>query len=200
MSKTVLSTSAHSPSASTPLYVALVCLLGPILAGCASSGGTTTSIDRSAQNTWSPEEAESHLRSASSRWEGVPHEWGGTSHQGVDCSGLVQSVFQNEFQVSLPRSTENQAEAGTTVSRSDLQPGDLVFFRPGWKKRHVGIYLSDGKFLHASSSEGVTVSPLDRSYWREHWWQARRVLSVSGDSTDAPSSPPKRTTSRDGGW
>lgn len=200
MSQAPLPTSLHSTSANAPLYVVIVCLFGSILAGCASSGGTTTSIDRSDQQTWSPEEAESRLRSASSRWEGVPHEWGGTSHRGVDCSGLVQSVFQNEFQLSLPRSTEKQVQAGTTVSRSELQPGDLVFFRPGWKKRHVGIYLSDGKFLHASSSEGVTVSPLDRSYWDEHWWQARRVLSVSGESTDAPSSPPEPTTSRSGGW
>jgi hypothetical protein len=64
-----------------------------------------------------------------------------------------------------------------------------VFFRPGWKKRHVGIYLSDGEFLHASSSSGVTVSPLDRSYWQDHWWQARRVLS-SGENAPAASPPP----------
>jgi len=72
-----------------------------------------------------------------------------------------------------------------------LQPGDLVFFRTGYKKRHVGIYLADGRFLHASASSGVTVSPLGRSYWQEHWWQGRRLLSLNEETpSDAPARRP----------
>jgi cell wall-associated NlpC family hydrolase len=120
----------------------------------------------------------------------VPHEWGGASKQGVDCSGLVQSVYQNAFQMSLPRTTEEQVDAGHRIQRSSLQPGDLVFFRHGRKKYHVGIYVDDGEFLHASSSNGVTVSPLDRSYWSDRWWQARRVLSTQAPSRGASASRP----------
>jgi cell wall-associated NlpC family hydrolase len=115
----------------------------------------------------------------------------------------VQSVYATEFDMSLPRTTEAQVRVGREVSRSALQPGDLVFFRPGWKDRHVGLYLSDGLFLHASSSSGVATSDLTRPYWRKRWWQARRVIaladgpdsasessSAAPDSADAPSTAP----------
>lgn len=171
-------------------------LLGLLLTGCSSSGSTTqrtNSTAVSSSRTWSPEEAETRLRTAARRWEGAPHELGGTSQQGVDCSGLVASVYRNQFETRVPRTTEQQARSGRSVSRSQLQPGDLVLFRPGFKKRHVGIYISDGEFLHASSSEGVRVSSLDNSYWQKHWWQGRRLLSYNdtgaSSSQTAASSP-----------
>ena len=180
----------------------LLCLLGLLGSGCTSthsSSGNAPSTSGTDARTWSPSEAESRLRSAAQRWDGTPHKLGGASRRGADCSGLVQSVFASEFNVSVPRTTKRQVRVGSPVSQAELQPGDLVFFRPGFKKRHVGIYISDGEFLHASASSGVTVSPLERSYWQEHWWQGRRVLSLSGSDSDASpaSSSPSKTPPTD---
>jgi cell wall-associated NlpC family hydrolase len=130
----------------------------------------------------------------------VPQEWGGTSKQGVDCSGLVQSVYQSRFALALPRTTEQQVRTGTRVARSSLRPGDLVFFRHGRKKYHVGIYLSDGEFLHTSTSQGVTVSPLDRPYWAERWWQGRRLLTLEGGPVAAADTARTTSPSEDVGW
>lgn len=141
---------------------------------------------------------EADLRAASERWAGVPHEWGGATRRGVDCSGLVQNLYADVFGRSLPRTTEEQAQVGQRVPRRQLQPGDLVFFRPEWRKRHVGVYLSDGEFVHASSSSGVTVSRLDDRYWDRRWWQARRVVAAPSpaDSTR----PPARRSAPRTGW
>ncbi|MFB6247862.1 MAG: C40 family peptidase [Salinibacter sp.] len=176
----------------------LLCLGGALLAGCASSAETSSRSVSSTDRAWTSAEAESRLRGAAKRWDGTPHQLGGTSRRGVDCSGLVQSVFANEFRVQVPRTTEQQVRAGRSVPRARLRPGDLVFFRPGWKKRHVGIYLSDGQFLHASASSGVTVSSLRRDYWTEHWWQARRLLPMATDSTRT--SPTDPGTASTVGW
>ena len=189
------------PSAVSPSVIAGLLLgIGPFLVGCSSSR-PPAAVEGETSQEWTPETAENRLRSAAEDWDGTPHEWGGSSANGVDCSGLVQSVFAEEFQLSVPRTTEQQARVGRTVSRSALQPGDLVFFRPAEKKRHVGIYLSNGDFLHASSSDGVRVSPLDRSYWTDHWWQARRVLRFSeSDAQSAPDPPPKTPAAAKVGW
>lgn len=193
--------------ARVPLLLGALTLSGLLLTGCGSSGSATTSSSRqpvavSSSRTWTPSEAATQLRAAADDWANTPHDLGGTSQRGVDCSGLVQSVYTNRFDVSVPRTTEKQVHAGTRVQRSKLQPGDLVFFRPSWKQRHVGIYLSDGDFLHASSSNGVSVSSLQNDYWTERWWQARRLLSFSSEDPDvAPSSSGSNTSpSRTSGW
>lgn len=172
------------PNSSPLLPIVLLC--AGMLAGCVGSQSTTRTTVQT-NKTWSPEDVESRLESAASEWAGTPHKWGGSSSAGVDCSGLVQSVYDTQFQVSVPRTTEQQARTGRAVSRSTLQPGDLVFFRIAStaKKRHVGIYISNDEFLHASSSEGVTISSLDQSYWSDRWWQARRVLHASHRASSA---------------
>ena len=110
------------------------------------------------------------------RWAGTPYRIGGSSFQGVDCSALVQSVFAETFRLSLPRTTGEQVRQGQPVERAELAPGDLVFFRPPGPYDHVGIYLGEGRFLHASTSRGVMISSLDNRYWQRHYWQARRTL------------------------
>jgi len=174
-------------------------LAGLLLTGCASSR-SPSSASSSTASVQSAEAVETQLRTAAADWQHVPHEWGGTSRQGVDCSGLVQSVYASKFRLTLPRTTEEQVDAGRRVRRSSLKPGDLVFFRHKRKKYHVGIYVADGEFLHASSSEGVTVSPLDRSYWNDRWWQARRILSVAADSSRGSSSPARQPSAEKVGW
>jgi len=122
---------------------------------------------------------ENRLRSEVSRWEGTPHIYGGESPQGIDCSSFVQQVYASALRIQLPRTTREQVQSGRSVDRRDLRPGDLVFFRPPSKSRHVGIYLSDGEFAHASTSEGVTRSSIDDAYWQESYWTSRRVLPES---------------------
>ena len=108
---------------------------------------------------------------------GVPYVFGGnTPSSGFDCSGYVRYVFANAG-IYLPRTADVQYNCGYAVSTSELAPGDLVFFEtycPG--PSHVGIYVGDGNFVHASSSRGVTVSSLSSSYYSAHYLGARRVM------------------------
>ena len=108
-------------------------------------------------------------------WAGTPYRLGGLSRSGIDCSGFVQTTYRTRFGLELPRTTELQARQGRAVPRAQIRPGDLVFFRTGNDKRHVGIYVEDGVFLHASTSRGVMLSRLDNPYWAAHYRKARRL-------------------------
>lgn len=100
---------------------------------------------------------------------------GGNSRKGIDCSAYMQRVFQDEFAVSLPRSTGEQMKLGSRVAKSQLHTGDLVFFKTSSRQRHVGVYIGEGEFVHASTSMGVTVSSLDNQYWGARYELARRI-------------------------
>ncbi|MCC5810155.1 MAG: C40 family peptidase [Ectothiorhodospiraceae bacterium] len=107
-------------------------------------------------------------------WRGTPYRIGGTGRTGIDCSAFVMTTFRSQFGVDLPRTTEQQARFGDPIPREQMAAGDLVFFRTGAKKRHVGIYVENGRFLHASTSAGVTLSELDNPYWADSYWMTRR--------------------------
>ena len=109
------------------------------------------------------------------QWQGVPYRLGGLGKDGIDCSGFVYLTFHQQLGIPIPRTTAQQAGLGQPVSWQALSAGDLVFFKTGFKTRHVGIYLGDGTFVHASTSNGVTLSQLDADYWRKHFWHARRL-------------------------
>lgn len=109
-------------------------------------------------------------------WKGVPHRMGGLSRRGIDCSGFVYRTYRDAFGITLPRSTQLQAGTGIFVPRRHLSAGDLVFFRIGRNTRHVGIYLGNGQFMHASKSRGVMISSLDNPYWMQTYRRARRVM------------------------
>lgn len=114
------------------------------------------------------------LRAHYQKWRGTPYRAGGMSPAGVDCSGFIQLTYSQLFNLNPGRSTEDQLSHGRAVPRGDLRPGDLIFFRTGWFKKHVGIYFDDGWFVHASATKGVTVSSLRLAYWDRAFSTARR--------------------------
>ncbi len=111
---------------------------------------------------------------------GVPYKWGGTTRDGMDCSALTRAVYREAYGVELPRTSGQMYRLGKQVSaRSSLRAGDLVFFRidtSGPGVSHVGIYMGDGQFAHASSSRGGVIDPLSNSYFDRRYVGARRVL------------------------
>ncbi len=109
-------------------------------------------------------------------WRGTPYRIGGQDRDGIDCSGFVQLTYRSRLGVALPRTTGQQAVSGQPVRQSELSTGDLVFFRIDGTTQHVGIYLEQNRFLHASKSRGVMISALDSPYWQSVYWTSRRVL------------------------
>ena len=110
-----------------------------------------------------------------SEWEGVEYKLGGDSKNGIDCSGFIQKAFKEKFDLTMPRTTTLQSEVGKEIDKNELKSGDLVFFKTG-EINHVGIYLEDGMFIHASTKIGVTISELDNSYFSKSYWKAQRVI------------------------
>lgn len=110
---------------------------------------------------------------------GVPYKWGGNSHEtGFDCSGFVRAVFEQSVGKVLPRRSDEQAAATQTIDRSELKPGDLVFFNTLQRAfSHVGIYVGDGKFIHSPRAGAqVRVEDMRVAYWNTRFNGARRVI------------------------
>jgi lipoprotein Spr len=101
-------------------------------------------------------------------WLGTRYRLGGTTKNGIDCSAFVQKLYVTQFGIDIPRTAREQYEATDRVSRTDLKEGDLVFFNTQGGVSHVGLYLQNNKFVHASSS-GVTISDLFDSYWERRF-------------------------------
>ncbi|MEG9546221.1 NlpC/P60 family protein [Mannheimia sp. HC-2023] len=110
-------------------------------------------------------------------WKGTRYRLGGNSKSGIDCSGFMQVTFRDLFGISLPRTTKDQAKEGERISKRELRTGDLVFFNTGRgpNGKHVGVYVKNGQFLHASTKGGVIYSDIDSPYWSKAFWQARRL-------------------------
>jgi lipoprotein Spr len=109
-------------------------------------------------------------------WWGTHYALGGSTKDGVDCSGFTQIVIGNLYNIQLPRTSHEQYQRCTKVNDEDLQEGDLVFFRTGGRAiSHVGVYLQNNKFVHASTSQGVMISDLTDSYWSSKYKGGGRV-------------------------
>lgn len=157
-----------------PARITAIFLLFSVLSACTGPGKVAQQDNRAGTTNT----IETALHAQLVQWRGTPYLLGGNSKRGIDCSGFVQNTFQQRFASALPRTTELQVREGKKISRSQLRSGDLVFFRTRRGVRHVGIYLSDGQFIHASKSAGVTQSDMNNSYWAPRFWQARRLEEI----------------------
>lgn len=120
-------------------------------------------------------------------WVGTPYRYGGESRNGTDCSGMVMNVYRDVAGIKLPRNSARQGEYCSRIKRSELLLGDLVFFttRRGKGINHVGIYVGNGCFVHASTSRGVIVSDLDQDYYSRTYHSAGRVPGL-GKGAEEP--------------
>lgn len=112
------------------------------------------------------------------QWIGTPYRAGGTTANGVDCSGLTTQIYRNVYRLQLPRSSRDQFKAVSKVNKKKLEAGDLVFFSTDRSRKnvsHVGIYLKKGKFIHASTSSGVIISKLNEPYYMNNWISGGKV-------------------------
>ncbi len=177
---------APAPLAPAPARAAVsaVLLLGLALAGCGGPDTVRSSPPPPPSRDWSgvepnnPAAANALLIRAISL-VGTPYRYGGnTPDTGFDCSGLVNYVFRDMLDLRLPRtSRELAAMQGPKIATNRLATADLVFFGSGGNVSHVGIYVGEGRFVHAPSTGGtVRLDRLDGAYWRDHYTGAKRVL------------------------
>lgn len=142
------------------------------LMACANFQSVDT-VSRSAPKTQSGQTL-SQLDKIFSRYQGSPYRYGGSDANGFDCSGFIGVAFDEAFGITLPRTTEQLASVGKSIRRDQLSAGDIIIFKTSVKQLHAGIYMTDGLFIHASTSKGVVKSSLDNDYWQQRYIKARR--------------------------
>lgn len=109
-------------------------------------------------------------------WYGTPYKYGGKTKDGVDCSGFASALLKEVYGINLAGSANSMYEASETVKEKDLKEGDLVFFKINSKKvSHVGVYLQNRHFVHASSSRGVVIDCLDEAYYTKYFFKGGRA-------------------------
>ena len=110
-----------------------------------------------------------------SEWKDVKYKMGGNSKSGIDCSAFTQKIYKEKFGVELPRTTLTQVNMGEEVKKSDLKPGDLVFFKTSKTDKHVGVYVGNNNFLHASI-RGIQFTSMDKPFYKKNYWTSRRII------------------------
>ena len=110
-------------------------------------------------------------------WWGTPYQYGGSSKRGVDCSYFTLDVMNAIYNINLKRTAAEQYDQSEKIDWSDLKEGDLIFFKTDGSRSitHVGIYMTNNKFVHASTSQGVTISDLSQPYWQKRLYSLGRV-------------------------
>jgi len=111
-------------------------------------------------------------------WIGKPYRFGGESKKGIDCSAFARELYSRVMGQYLPRNSRQQFKYVQTINKEELQTGDLVFFKIKTRDiSHVGVYLSDNKFIQSSKS-GVNVASLDNSYWKRYYYKSGRLTKM----------------------
>jgi len=155
----------------------ILSLITLALGGCASDGhlqhAQTTSQQLPPASVAESEKAQK-LWQVFQRYQGAPYQYGGTSSNGFDCSGFILTAYQEGLGKQVPRTTSQMLASGEVVHPTQIEPGDIVFFRIKGKNQHAGIYMGNNRFIHASSSAGVTQSNLNGYYWAGRLSEARR--------------------------
>lgn len=119
------------------------------------------------------------LMNAYNNWKGTRYRWGGDSKDGIDCSALTRRVYRAVFNgYELPRVSVDQVRMGNIVSRENLKPGDILFFRPRNSVNHTAVYLGNSLFINASSSKGVIISSIEEPYWNQYFRYGVRVSAA----------------------
>jgi len=116
------------------------------------------------------------LISCMASWLGTPYKYSGETRQGTDCSGMVMAIYKEVYKKDLFRSSMDQMKNVTLIKKEELRTGDLVFFKIGGDKvSHVGIYIGESKFIHASIQKGVVINSLEEEYYRKCFFMGGRV-------------------------
>jgi cell wall-associated NlpC family hydrolase len=180
------------PRQAAAVQAVLIAMISIILITACAPPGPRPAYSRS-EGTWSdarpsgyswtspedlgrPSGDVTELRRIAESYLGVKYKWAGADRGGMDCSGFVQRVFDEAFDMQLPRSSGAMARYGKKIDKDDLKPGDLVFFKRV-RIDHVGIYMGDGYFIHSQSGIGVTYTKLESAYFSTHYAGAKRVVN-----------------------
>lgn len=115
-------------------------------------------------------------------WIGTPYRLGGDTKKGIDCSGFAYQLYNKVFDTAIGNNSRNIFSMVDPIKKDELQEGDLIFFKIRSRSiTHVGVYIGDGKFAHASSSKGVMISDLDEPYWKRYYYKGGRMLASLKD-------------------
>lgn len=118
-------------------------------------------------------------------WIGTPYHLGGDSKNGIDCSKFAAHLYDQVFNTNIGSNSRNIYSKVDKVKKGDLKPGDFVFFKIRSKRiTHMGVYIGDNKFAHASSSKGVMISNLDEAYWKRYYYNGGRIMTASNNEQE----------------
>jgi lipoprotein Spr len=180
-------------------FIAAIAL---ILNGCSSqksvtkpSGRNEPKISQIEHPVATTSAQKSELVKEARKWIGTKYQYGGHTKSGTDCSGLVMELFLKVYDLKLPRSSAQQREYSIGIDQKELTPGDLVFFATGSDRArvsHVGLYVGNGKMIHASTSRGVIESGLNEAYYANHYHSSGRVLAGTKEKAKKQKPEPKR--------
>ncbi|WP_257669504.1 C40 family peptidase [Parapedobacter tibetensis] len=124
-------------------------------------------------------------------WIGTPYRLGGKTKKGVDCSKFAYELYEQVFNTTLGYNSRNIYTQVNPIRKDELKPGDLVFFKIRSRNiTHVGVYIGDDKFAHASSSRGVMISNLNEAYWKRYYYNGGRMFTAENKSDGLVQQPP----------